>query len=312
MGAGKRREIGYHGDQIARLLCLRLGRVRHDPAYERNMWVTQAEAKALGLLGSSIALDGYIGFAAGNKFAYSHGHGVPSGLYDFFGVVAHEISEVMGRTLLVGSTVASIPNGNSLLDFFHYSSALNRDFVGTQPGYFSIDGGVTHLANFNTNPSGDFGDWAAGAGTDAFRAFAPWGRVNNVSTTDLRELDVLGWDLSNNSPSAAAHNAKAHHVHRHPRHHKAVTSHATASAAESDQFISRHQDSGAPTNFSRSEDVKTHAAAHAIWAGLAPRHAASDVDHIDSFASHTGSPHFSTDHVLFSAPPVAVGDFLIV
>jgi Ca2+-binding RTX toxin-like protein len=161
-----------------------------------NICLTQAQAKALGLLGGSTAIDGYVGFAAGNKFDYNNANGVTAGLYDLFGTVAHEISEVMGRTLLVGTTIGSIPNGYSLLDFFHYSAAGVRDFVGTRPGYFSIDAGVTNLDNFNTRSGGDFGDWATSAGGDAFRAFSSSGVVNAVSTTDLRELDVLGWDLA--------------------------------------------------------------------------------------------------------------------
>jgi len=67
-----------------------------------NFWVSQAEAKALGLLGNSTSLDGSIGFATSSKFDYNNTNGVTAGLYDFFGVVAHEISEVMGRSLLVG------------------------------------------------------------------------------------------------------------------------------------------------------------------------------------------------------------------
>jgi hypothetical protein len=157
------------------------------------IWVAQAEAKALGLLGNSSGVDGYIGFATGNIFNFNHSNGV-AGLYDFFGIVAHEISEVMGRFLLVGSPVGSTAHAYSLLDLFHYSSAGHRDFVGTQPGYFSINGGVTNLDNFNTNAGGDFGDWAGSAGNDAFRAFSSSGVVNAVSTIDLRELDILGWN----------------------------------------------------------------------------------------------------------------------
>jgi hypothetical protein len=156
-------------------------------------WATRADAKALGLLGASTSVDGYVGFASGNLFNYNNSKGV-TGQYDFYGVVAHEISEVMGRSLLVGGTIGSTPNGYYPLDLFHYSAFGVRDFVGTRPGYFSFDNGVTDLNDFNTNPGGDFGDWAANAGNDAFLAFSHSGVINSVSQTDLRELDVIGWD----------------------------------------------------------------------------------------------------------------------
>jgi hypothetical protein len=159
-----------------------------------DIWLSQAQAKALGLIADTGGLDGYIGFATGSKFDFNERNGIAKGKYDFFGEVAHEISEVMGRFLLVGAPVGSTPNGYSLLDLYHFSSAINSDFSGRQPGYFSIDGGLSALDNFNTNPRGDFGDWANSAGADPFRAFLPAGVVTRVSSTDLRELDILGWD----------------------------------------------------------------------------------------------------------------------
>jgi len=104
-----------------------------------SFWLSQAQAKALGLLGDTGGVDGSIGFAAASNFTFNRSLGVKAGSYDFFGAVAHEISEVMGRFLLVGSTTDGTPNSYSLLDLFHFSSAGNRDFSGTQPGYFSIN-----------------------------------------------------------------------------------------------------------------------------------------------------------------------------
>jgi hypothetical protein len=131
-----------------------------------------AEAKALGLLSSTNNIDGYVGFSSvADIFDFDNSNGVTAGQYDFYGVVAHEISEVMGRQTMngepFGGTTAYEP-----LDLFHYSSAGHRTFSGSTAGYFSIDGGQTNLDNFNTNSNGDFGDWAASAGNDAFLASA--------------------------------------------------------------------------------------------------------------------------------------------
>lgn len=168
-----------------------------------TFWMSTAEAKALGLAGTSSSIDGYVGFAAGNLFDYDNSNGVSAGLYDFYGTVAHEISEVMGRALLVGGRIGNTPNGYYPLDLFHYSSNGVHDFSGTTPGYFSVNGGATNLDNFNTNPGGDFGDWASSAGNDAFNAFSASGVTNSISQTDLRELDVLGWDASSGGTTSS-------------------------------------------------------------------------------------------------------------
>jgi hypothetical protein len=121
---------------------------------------------------------------------------VPAGQFDFFGIAAHEISEAMGRSLAVGKTISGFANVYYPLDLFHYSAADVRTFAGTQTGYFSIDGGVTNLDNFNTTIGHDFGDWATSAGNVAFRAVSNSGVVNAVSVTDLTELDILGYQLN--------------------------------------------------------------------------------------------------------------------
>jgi hypothetical protein len=118
---------------------------------------------------------------------------VPLGQYDFFGVVAHEITEVMGRQMMDGE---NFQGGTSYepLDLFHYWAAGVPDFSATTAGYFSPDGGTTNLGNFNTNPSGDFGDWAASVGNNSFLAFSSSGVVDPVTANDLAEMNLLGWD----------------------------------------------------------------------------------------------------------------------
>src|SRR3954454_8983369 len=151
-------------------------------------------AKALGLLGASSSNDGDVGFDKNAAWDFDDSNGVSPGTYDLFGVVAHEFSEVMGRSLLVGKTLGPFPNSYDPFDLFHFSGNGVRDFVGTTTGYFSADGGATNLNNFNTNSSGDFGDWAGTAGNDAFLAFSNSGVINGVTNTDLRAMDVIGWD----------------------------------------------------------------------------------------------------------------------
>src|SRR5262249_14561806 len=121
-----------------------------DPTSGGQYWLTTAEAKAVGLLTSTTNIDGSVGFSSSSGiFDYDNSNGVSSGQYDFTAVVAHEFSEVIGRLLLVGSTVGSTSNSYDVLDLFHYSGSGAHDLSGSVPGYFSVDNGTTNLHNFN-------------------------------------------------------------------------------------------------------------------------------------------------------------------
>ena len=157
-----------------------------------HYWVAQAEAKALGLA-SGAGLDGYVGFSSSASFDYDNSNGVTG--YDFYGVVAHELSEVMGRAMLVGRTIGTTTNGYYPMDLLHFSAPGVHSFAGNQAGYFSLDNGATNLDSFNTSSGGDPGDWASSAGSDAFRAFSSSGVVNAITPTDLRLMDAIGWDV---------------------------------------------------------------------------------------------------------------------
>lgn len=160
-----------------------------------NFWITRAEAKALGLVAAtSTSIDGYVGFSSSYPFTYDNSGGVAGGTYDFNGVVLHEISEVMGRMMLTGGAIGTTANSYYALDLMHYSAPGVRDFSGSVPGYFSVDGGVTNLADFNTVSGGDSGDWGGSMGNDAVNAFSYSGVVNPFSAADLASMDVIGWN----------------------------------------------------------------------------------------------------------------------
>ena len=100
-------------------------------------WVAQVQAKALGLLSDATVIDQYVGFSNTFMFDYDRSNGITAGQYDFYGTVAHEVAEVMGKNLLVGGTIGSTTNSYVPSDLFHYSASGVRDFSGTTPGYFS-------------------------------------------------------------------------------------------------------------------------------------------------------------------------------
>ena len=169
--------------------------------------VFQAQGMAMGLIADNGATtDGTTTFSNTANFDYDRSDGITAGATDFFGVVAHEFSEVMGRAtnvVLATNTVQTGP-GFRPLDLFSFSAAATRNFVGTAARYFSIDGGTTNLDNFNTANNGDFGDWANSAGNDAFRAFSNSDVLNLVTLADLREMDVIGWNVQESAPTVAA------------------------------------------------------------------------------------------------------------
>ncbi len=168
-----------------------------DPISATHVYVmTTAQAKALGLLAANNAFDGTATFASNQPFDFDRSNGITPGQYDFYGSVAHEFSEIMGRELnAIGNLVQTgEQNGYYPFDLFKYSAAGVHEFVGTKAGYFSLNGGVTNLNNFNTDPDDDFGDWAASAGNDSFLAFSNSGVVNAVTATDIAVMDILGWD----------------------------------------------------------------------------------------------------------------------
>ncbi|MFZ3361276.1 MAG: NF038122 family metalloprotease [Xanthobacteraceae bacterium] len=166
--------------------------------------VNSANAKALGLLGASSTLDGYIGVSSALPFEYNQT--ASSGNYDAIAMVQHELTEDMGR---VGSVGAVIGNGvYTPLDLFRYTSTDNADPADgtperalTQQGpntdYFSINGGVTNLGDYNaSNSSADYADWNANTmGSDPFGdAFA--GVTQPMSGNDAIEVAAIGWDLT--------------------------------------------------------------------------------------------------------------------
>jgi hypothetical protein len=172
-----------------------------DPAGFGFYWVSTAEGKALGIY-SGTGADGSIGFSSTAAFDYNTADGVTSGAYDFYATVAHEFSEVMGRLTLDGSRIGYYLHSFMPLDLFHFSASHVRTLSGSKAGYLSVDNGVTHLENFNTNSAGDYGDWSSANGPDAFNAFATPGVAEPVSNADLTALDVIGWNLASSTGAA--------------------------------------------------------------------------------------------------------------
>jgi hypothetical protein len=166
---------------------------RASPAGSRRYDIPYAEAQAVGYLPATIASDsGYVGFSSSAAWDYNPGNGIAGGSYDFEGVAAHEISEVLGR---ITGLYTSSPTYATPIDALRYSAAGVSSFSYSQPAYFSINGGQTNLGTFNVSGGGDRTDWHVITG-DAQSAYLSTGVSYALSTADKTLLDILGWGVA--------------------------------------------------------------------------------------------------------------------
>ncbi len=170
-----------------------------DPSGGAGFIVANAILKAWGLppAGGTVvdgqAIDGFVGFGSGINFDYSTTGAVGAGQVQFAASALHEVTHALGR-------VSALNPGNTAgqqldpLDLFQYSAPGVLQTVPAQPSYFSIDGGQTHLGDFDT--TGDASDWAQGHAPDAFNEFLMTGVNNGVSATDAQEMSVIGFAVA--------------------------------------------------------------------------------------------------------------------
>jgi hypothetical protein len=112
--------------------------------------------------------------------------------------IEHEVDEAIG----LGSRLGG--NGSDLRpqDLFSWSSPGNRNISTSGTRYFSINGGVANLVNFNQDPGGDLGDWFSEQCPQTHpyvqNAFVCAGQYSDISATSPEgiNLDVIGYDLS--------------------------------------------------------------------------------------------------------------------
>jgi hypothetical protein len=191
--------------------------------------LTNANAKALGLLGNSSGLDGTIlmsnltGTGYQWNYDYSRQGTASAQSLDFLSVALHEI----GHTLGFISGIDSVKKSASLstyhenvdrlskttsLDIFRYSgysdTGKRLDLAAGADTYFSIDRGKTQIAQFAQGTQ----DWSFGADgfqgshwqnqTDALGIMGPTirgGERRSVLGLDLRAMDVIGWNLNSSA-----------------------------------------------------------------------------------------------------------------
>jgi hypothetical protein len=193
--------------------------------------MTRANAKALNILSTTDPkLDGFILMRNFQNqpiqwsYDFVAANGVPSQSLDFLSTALHEIGHILGFTSgiddpdwfklfqgrfqnnqkLDGKKLQFV----SVLDMFRYSLTSVNTYgempdmsIGGNSRFFSLDGGVTPLARFETSKFTDFGGtglqashWQGAVGLMA--ATMRLGERLSISNTDLIAMDAIGWDRS--------------------------------------------------------------------------------------------------------------------
>ena len=151
---------------------------------------------ANGTIGNGGPYDGIVSLNSAEPFQFSRPPN--SGNWDAQTGVEHEIDEVIGLGSLLNI------NGNNLRphDLFSWSSAGVRNTTSSGTRYFSINGGVHDIIQFNQDSTGDFGDWLSDPCPQTYpyvqNAFGCPGQYSDISVTSPEgiNLDVIGYDLA--------------------------------------------------------------------------------------------------------------------
>jgi hypothetical protein len=155
---------------------------------------------ANGTVGNGGPFDGIVTLNSSAPFQFTRP--VSQNNFDAQNATEHETDEIMALT--------SNANTSNLRpqDLFSWSSAGVRNISTTGTRYFSINGGVTNIVNFNQNTSMDLGDWLSAACPQAHpyvqNAAGCRGQSSDVTATSPEgiNLDVIGYDLVNAPPAS--------------------------------------------------------------------------------------------------------------
>lgn len=168
-----------------------------------NVAISRANAKALGY-SVAAGVDGTITLNS-SICNLVHGTNSNANFYDFYAVACHEIDEVLGTISLVGDPFGSGRTNGA--DLFRYNGAGVRtwDTSTTHRAFFSIDGGVTNIVEYNqlNRTGGDWGDWIVHTPGQVQDFAGSPGVTVDMGASEMRLLDVVGYNRVNPVPEPA-------------------------------------------------------------------------------------------------------------
>ena len=181
-------------------------------ALAANMGPSSANGRGIGLntppamfangtVGNGGPYDGIVTLNSSLPFQFTRP--TSAGSFDAQRSTEHEMDELLG----LGSKLGSNGNAFRPQDLFSWSSAGHRNVTSSGTRYFSINGGVTNIVNFNQDSHGDFGDWLSQDCPQAHpyvqNAFGCMGQYSDIAATSPEgiNLDVIGYDLVQGAPS---------------------------------------------------------------------------------------------------------------
>jgi hypothetical protein len=147
---------------------------------------------ANGTVGTGGPYDGIVTLNSASLLQFSRP--TDANRFDAQRAIEKEIDNIMG---LLYSTSAFMP-----IDLFSWSSPGSRNFDISGRRYFSIDGGVTIIIDYNQNTNGSLAGWLSVACPQAQpyvqNAFPCAGQSSDISATSPEgiNLDVIGYDLA--------------------------------------------------------------------------------------------------------------------
>ncbi len=167
-----------------------LAELASNPPSESTLDLTTANARELGFSANPGGFDGVVGLNTSICFT---GHSNPqSNEYDLWAVAAHETDEVLGTSSGVGS--GSITDA----DLFRYSSTTGvRSFTTntSQSAFFSVDG-TTHIEQYNTSGTGDWGDWIVHTPGQVQDWEGTPDQIVNYGVGETSLLDAVGYNTA--------------------------------------------------------------------------------------------------------------------
>src|SRR5579872_1387479 len=129
------------------------------------------------------------------------------------GVALHELTHAMGRVPFGPSTTQPSITQPDIFDFYRFTSPGNILIDGNstaQPAYFSLDGGVTKIADFGqTSDASDFLNSGVQGFNDPFNEFYSSSTFQSLTAVDKEILDALGFNTNPPGLAVVANSVEA-------------------------------------------------------------------------------------------------------